>query len=66
MNCHPGGAPEAVADDVLDGHVSAEGRPVVDVGRLPEGTVRAAHVVVVAADHHGALAKIWEHGYAGS
>ena len=28
-----------------------KGRPVVDVGRLPEGAVGAADVVVVAADH---------------
>ena len=42
--------PEAVSNTVLYGHVCREGRPVVDVARLPEGTVGPAHVVVVPAD----------------
>ncbi len=35
----------------LDSHVRSEGRPIVDVGRLSEGAVGAANVVMVAADH---------------
>ena len=37
------------------GLTRSEGRPVLDVGSLPEGAVGAAHVVVVAADHDGGL-----------
>ena len=49
MQGHPRSAPERVPDTVLYGHVSAERRAVVDVWRLPEWAVRAAHVVVVPA-----------------
>jgi len=51
----PGGATEAVADAVLDGHVGTQRRPVVDVGCLAVRAVSAAHVVVVAADDHRTL-----------
>lgn len=48
----PGGSAHGVADDVVDRHVRAEHGAVTDVGRLPVGRVRTAHVVVVATDHH--------------
>lgn len=46
----PSGASERIANAVLDGHISREGRSVVNVGRLAERTVRAADVVMIAAD----------------
>ena len=50
---YPGGAAEAVADDILDGHIGTEAAAVVDVGGFAEGGVRAGDVVVVAAKDDG-------------
>ena len=54
MQAHPCGTAEAVANDVLHGHVGTELRAVVDVARFAEGRVGAAHVVVVASQHYRA------------
>ena len=43
----------AVADDVLHGHVGRQVRTVVDVRGLAVGRIGARNVVVVAAQHHG-------------
>ncbi len=48
-------ASEGVADTILHSHVSAERRPVVDVGRFAERAVSAAHIVMVTTQHHCVL-----------
>ena len=53
MQADPRGAAEGIAHEVLHGHVCGEAAAVADVGRLAVGTVGAAHVVVVAAQHDG-------------
>ena len=53
VDAHPGGAAEAVADNVLHGHIGSELRAVVDVGCLTEGGVRAGDVMMVAAQDDG-------------
>lgn len=55
VQCNPCRAAECVPNAVLNGHVSAERRPVVDVGSFSERTVRAADVMVVATDDNRSL-----------
>ena len=54
VEADPGGAAEAVADDVVDGHIGGEAAAVVDVGGLAVGAVGTGYVVVVAAEDNGA------------
>ena len=53
VDADPRGAAEAVADDVLDGHVGSAVAAVVDVAGLAEGAVGTADVVVVATKDDG-------------
>ena len=51
VQADPCRAAETVTNEVLDRHVRGECRAIVDVGGLAVWAVRAAHVVVVPAEH---------------
>ena len=52
VDAHPGGTAETIANDVLNSHVGAELRAVVNVACFAEGGVCSRHIVMVSTEHH--------------